>query len=105
MLSDPAFRHLYFDISWDEVAKYMAASDSMRSAAALFEKYPDRFLFGTDAVGPVKSSAWLKTYNLYAPLWAALSPATSAKIRLENYERLFDEARRRVRGWERAHPK
>jgi hypothetical protein len=39
-------------------------------------------------------------------LWRALTPATSEKIRLGNYTRLFDEARRKVRSWEQAnvHP-
>ena len=39
---------------------------------------------------------------MYAPLWQALTPATSEKVRLGNYARLFDEARRRVRAWEQA---
>lgn len=41
-------------------------------------------------------------YDLYAPLFAALSPETSEKLRKGNYERLFDEARRRVCAWEQA---
>jgi hypothetical protein len=43
---------------------------------------------------------------MYEPLWRALTPATSEKIRLGNYTRLFDEARRKVRSWEQAnvHP-
>ncbi len=39
---------------------------------------------------------------MYAPLWRQLTPEASAKVRKGNYERLFDEARRRVRAWERA---
>ena len=36
MLSDPAFSNLYFDISWDEVAKYLVASpEAIRIVAAL----------------------------------------------------------------------
>jgi hypothetical protein len=106
MLADPAFRNLYFDISWDEVAKYLVASpEALRIAAALIERYPDRFLFGTDAVGPTSAAPWLKTYNLYVPLWAALSPGVGLKVRVQNYERLFDAARRNVRAWEAAHSK
>ena len=41
-------------------------------------------------------------YELYAPLWKALTPDASRKVRLGNYERIFDEGRRRVRAWERA---
>jgi hypothetical protein len=41
-------------------------------------------------------------FEMYAPLWRQLTPEASAKVRKGNYERLFDEARRRVRAWERA---
>jgi predicted TIM-barrel fold metal-dependent hydrolase len=106
MLADPAFSNLYFDISWDEVAKYLIATPaSVQVAAALINRYPDRFLFGTDAVAPADSRAYLKTFNLYAPLWAALTPDASAKVRIGNYARLFDAARARVRAWEAANSK
>jgi len=104
MLSDPAFSHLYFDISWDVVAKYLVASpEAVRVAADLINRFPDRFLFGTDAVAPKTAAAYLITDELYHPLWAALTPEARAKVRVENYERLFDAARRKVRAWEAAH--
>jgi hypothetical protein len=34
-----------------------------------------------------------------------LSPDARAKVRVGNYERLFDTARRKVRAWEAAHLK
>ena len=103
MLGDPAFPHLHFDISWDEVAKYIVASpEKVKAAAALFERFPDRFVFGTDEVAPKDQQAYLRVYEMYDPLWQALTPATSEKVRLGNYARLFDEARRRVRAWEHA---
>jgi hypothetical protein len=40
-------------------------------------------------------------FNSYKPLWAALTPDASAKVRKGNYERLFDAARQKVREWER----
>jgi Protein of unknown function (DUF3011)/Amidohydrolase len=53
MLADPGLSHVVFDISWDEVAKYAVATPEITSrVAALFNKYPDRFLFGTDTVAP-----------------------------------------------------
>jgi predicted TIM-barrel fold metal-dependent hydrolase len=104
LLADPAFPNLYFDISWDEAAKYVVASpESVRIMAALIERFPDRFLFGSDVVAPATATALFTTYNLYAPLWSALSPATSAKVRVTNFARLFDAARRNVRLWEAAH--
>src|SRR6266700_5417158 len=104
ILRDPAFRHVYFDISWDEVAKYIVASpESTRTMADLIQRYPDRFLFGTDAAAPADQSRYTKVFYQYDPLWKSLDPETSRKVRLRNYERIFDEARRRVRSWESAH--
>lgn len=103
MLKDPAFSNLYFDISWTEVAKYMVASpESTRIAADLLNRYPDRFLFGTDEVAPQTQEQYLKIYSLYDPLWNLLTKEASEKIRKGNYERLFDDARRKVRAWEKA---
>ena len=104
LLADPAFAHVYFDISWDVVAKYLVASpEAIRISADLINRYPDRFLFGTDAVAPKDATAYLVTNALYGPLWAALSPEARAKVRVGNYERLFDTARRKVRAWESTH--
>src|SRR4051812_75645 len=53
ILRDPAFRHVYFDISWDEAAKYLVATpEAIKTTADLMRRYPDRFLFGTDAAAP-----------------------------------------------------
>jgi predicted TIM-barrel fold metal-dependent hydrolase len=105
-LSNPELSHVYFDISWDEVAKYLqAAPDSLETTADLINRYPDRFLFGTDEVAPTDQAKYLKVYDMYAPLFAKLTPEASEKLRKGNYERLFDEARRKVRAWERANTK
>jgi hypothetical protein len=102
MLKDPAFSNLNFDISWTEVAKYLVSTpEATRLAADLLNRYPDRFLFGTDEVAPTNQAEYLKIYSLYDPLWKQLTPEASEKIRKENYERLFDESRRRVRAWEK----
>ncbi len=102
-LANPALAHVYFDISWDEVAKYLTATpESIQLAADIINAHPDRFLFGTDEVAPTDQAKYLKVYDMYAPLFAKLTPEASAKLRLGNYERLFDEARRRVRAWEQA---
>jgi hypothetical protein len=103
MLRDPAFSNLYFDISWTEVAKYLVSSpEATKIAADLLNRYPDRFLFGTDEVAPTNQEQYLKIYSIYEPLWKQLTPQTSEKVRKGNYERLFDTARREVRAWERA---
>ena len=105
ILADSAFRHVYFDISWDEVAKYMVSSPATaQRAAEMINHYPDRFLFGTDVVAPTDTTNYFKTFRMYGPLWELLTPEARAKVSRLNYERLFDTARQRVRAWEKAHP-
>jgi hypothetical protein len=102
-LKDPAFSHVYFDISWSETAKYLTANaDTIAISADLLNRYPDRFLFGTDEVAPPDQETYLRVYYQYASLLNKLDPKASEKLRLGNYERLFDEAKRKVRAWERA---
>ena len=102
MLNDPAFNNLYFDISWTEVAKYILSSpEATQVTASLINHHPNRFLFGTDEVAPQDQAKYLRIYEMYAPLFALLNRDASEKLRLKNYERLFDEARRKVRAWER----
>jgi hypothetical protein len=104
ILGDPALSHVNFDISWDEVAKYIVASpESTQIAADLLNRYPDRFLFGTDEVAPSDQSRYVRVYNQYQPLWNLLNPETSRKVRLANYERIFEVARAKVRAWESNH--
>jgi Amidohydrolase len=106
MLTDPALRHVNFDISWDEVAKYAVASpQSIARVAAILNKYPDRFLFGTDTVAPANPAAYFGVFDMWEPVWRQLTPDASVKVRKGNFERLFDEGRRRVRAWERANLK
>jgi hypothetical protein len=102
MLTDPALSHLSFDISWDEVAKYAIASpESIIRVASVLNKYPDRFLFGTDTVAPSGPAPYFAVFDMWAPVWRLLTPDASLKVRKGNYERIFDEGRRRVRAWER----
>jgi hypothetical protein len=101
--TDPALAHVFMDISWDEVAKYIVATpESIAGSAAMINRYPDRFLFGTDEVAPRDQKGYLKVYDMYAPLFAKLTPEASEKLRKGNYERLFDTARVKVRAWEQA---
>lgn len=106
IIKDQDLKNVYFDISWDEVAKYIVATqESTQHVAETVNRYPDRFIFGTDEVAPASQEKYLKVYKQYEPLWKLLSPEASAKVRKGNYVRIFDEARRRVRSWEAAHLK
>jgi predicted TIM-barrel fold metal-dependent hydrolase len=103
ILTDPTLGHVVFDVSWDEVAKYLLASPEItRRAADVINRYPDRFLFGSDVVAPKDSAQYYAVFDSYRPLWALLTPDASLKVRKGNYERLFDRARLDVRAWERA---
>ena len=85
------------------MAKYIVHdSSSIAVSVALLNKYPDRFLFGTDNVAPVDQAKHLGVYHMYDPVWKQLTPDASYKIRLGNYERLFDAAKLKVRAWEAA---
>jgi hypothetical protein len=104
MIADPELRHVNFDISWDEVAKYAVSSpESIRRVAEAINRYPDRFLFGTDTVAPASAAPYFAVFDLWTPVWRLLTADASFKVRKGNYERIFDEGRRRVRAWERAH--
>lgn len=100
---DPAFSHIFLDISWDEVAKYVTASpEAIRRTAELINRFPNRFLFGSDVVAPASADAMISVYEAYGPLWEALTPEAFHQVTKGNYERLFDEARLKVRAWEAA---
>jgi len=106
LLEDPRFANLNFDISWDEVAKYaIAAPESIARVADLLDRFPDRFLFGTDNVAPPDLKTDLKVYEMWNPVFARIKPATKQAVTTGNYERLFDAARKRVRAWEQANVK
>ena len=70
--------------------------------ADVINKYPDRFLFGTDKVAPADQQKYLKVYDMYAPFFAQLTPEASEKLRKGNYERLFNAAAAKVRAWGKA---
>jgi predicted TIM-barrel fold metal-dependent hydrolase len=104
ILKDPQFSHVCFDISWDEVAKYLVASpEAVTISASLINRYPDRFLFGTDEVASSDQQKYLRVYYQYEPLWKLLEQNTKDSVLKKNYERLFDDARQKVRAWEKAH--
>ena len=106
MVTDPELSHVNFDISWDEVAKYAVASkESIARVARMLNAHPDRFLFGTDTVAPATPEPYFAVFDIWAPVFAQLTPEASLKVRKGNYQRLFDEGRRKVRAWEKAHVK
>ena len=88
------------------MAKYAVSSpQAIAAVAAMLNKYPDRFLFGTDTVAPATAAAYDGVFDMWEPVWRQLTPDASFKVRKGNYERIFNEGRRRVRDWERLNAK
>lgn len=103
MITDPKFSHVYFDISWDEVAKYAITTPAIVEKVVDFSNaHSERLLFGTDNVAPRDQEAQLRVYHLWDPIWTRLTPEASENIRKKTYEKLFDAARKNVRAWEKA---
>jgi predicted TIM-barrel fold metal-dependent hydrolase len=101
MIRKPELGHVYFDISWSEVAKYAVRNaEATEETAKFLNTHADRILFGTDNVAPSNQEKHLEVYHMWDPIWERLDPEASLKIRTGNYERLFDTARKRVRDWE-----
>jgi hypothetical protein len=42
---------------------------------------------------------------MWKPVWSRLTADARQKIRIGNYERIFDQGHRRVRAWEKANAK
>jgi len=79
----------------------------------------DRVLFGSDSVfykrqetapdGSITPGRRLNREEFravavaYQPLWDALGAEVTRKVKLGNYEKVFDRARSAVRAWEKAH--
>ena len=84
IINDPQLKNVHFDISWDEVAKYIVATtESTRNAAAIVNRHPDRFLFGTDEVVPANQDQYLRVYHQYAPFWKLLNRKRAKKCASE----------------------
>lgn len=113
----------YADLSWDLVQKYIVSPGpgmpTLADWARFVTKYQNRLLWGTDNVlhtrniiddkGNMKVGARMSLaeyqamQELLRPLWEAVGPDVARKVKYENYARLFDAARVKVRQWEAAH--
>ncbi|WP_179953123.1 amidohydrolase family protein [Desulfobotulus mexicanus] len=92
--------NLNMDISWSVLAETITSSkESLSSWSALLSDYPDRFLFGTDAVSP-SSEKYGRELSMYDELWKKLPEKVALKVRWQNHKRIFDKANERVRSWE-----
>ena len=106
MLADPAFRHVAIDLSWGPVIapNLIDTPEHLRMTADLIRKYPTRFLYGSDQGATSDWSIVKRNYDAWDPLWKELGPELTRQVARENYARIFDESRRNMRAWEKAHP-
>ena len=113
----------YADLSWDLVQNYIAEPQagmpSFDDWVRFIGKYQDRVLWGSDTVIYTRNKTGEKgdplagtemppenyraVMDILKPLWEALGPDASRKIKVSNHVRLFDEARTKVRTWEALH--
>lgn len=101
--TSPTLRHVMLDVSWDETAKYATATpETIQRCAAMINKYPDRFIFGSDCVAPGSIKNQMGVYEMWKPVFDLLDPEVRALVLKGNYERIFDKARLDVRAWEAA---
>ena len=101
ILRDDGLNHLHFDLSWDVVAEQIVAPpERLATWVDLVNAWPDRFIIGSDSVVATDAASYLGALEAWRGLLDGLDPDASRKVRLGNYERLFDAARERVRAWE-----
>ncbi len=79
--------HVYIDLSWVIWENYIA--EDIGSWAKLIEKYPTRFMLGSDVVGGSSTAA--KTIAQFEPLLAQLQPDTRKLVARDNYVNLMDQ--------------
>lgn len=78
---------LYIDLSWVVLDDYVLPN--LADWVALIERYPDRFMIGSDVVGTVsRMDATLRPYD---KLLAALSPKTRPLVARDNFVNLLTE--------------
>jgi Amidohydrolase len=92
---------LHIDISWSRAATQVIADENRQDWVNLIERFPDRFLMGSDSVGGVSVDAWTGTFKTYEPLLQELSPQAREKLLHGNYESVISGSREQVREFER----
>jgi hypothetical protein len=92
--------NLYLDISWSEVAKQLTKPEHEAQWVAFLEKNSHRVCFGSDTLAPVDSNQWGATKEMYADLFAKLSPEAKENILNHTYENVFVASRDQVRRFE-----
>lgn len=92
---------LHVDISWTVVAdKVVGDTVGLNEWKSLIQDFPDRFLFGSDTLAPASAGVWNATYEKYEALRDVLDETVVQKVFVDNYRRVFVDARKNVRRYE-----
>jgi hypothetical protein len=102
LLENDGMKHVHIDLSWSVVAERLTQSPATQVEwVSLIKDHPERFLFGSDALAPADRDTWNKTYASYNGLLMSLPDAVRSQLLHGNYQRLFVDARKRVRSYEK----
>jgi hypothetical protein len=85
--------HVYVDLSWVAWDDYI--EDDIAAWAKLIEKYPDRFMLGSDVVGGATNAA--EQLQRFEPLLAALDKKVAQQVAHDNLCDLLDRMAERRR--------
>ena len=104
ILGDPGLAHVSTDISWNEVARHLRSSREITDAfVELARRFPDRIVYGTDAVKPESLAQLFRPAHDLDPVLerirAEVGVQAWSNIRHANLERLLAAARRDVQQW------
>ncbi|MGH8918768.1 MAG: hypothetical protein ACRD0H_10625, partial [Actinomycetes bacterium] len=104
ILADPAYDHVSFDISWNEVARHLQAEPEITDAFLdLVRAHSTRILFGSDAVKPVSNAQYFRHAHDLEPIFDRIldeiGPDAYHNVRHDNLERLLAVARANVQRW------
>jgi hypothetical protein len=92
---------LSLDISWGQVARKLVSNpEKQKEWGDFLEKNSSRILFGSDALSPKTNEIWEETKEIYKTLLGGLSDAARASILHGNYQKVFVDARPKVREFE-----
>ncbi len=104
ILGDPDYRHVSFDISWNEVARHLQATPEITDEfLRLVRRHPTRIVFGSDAVKSESNEQYFRHAHDLEPIFrrirAEVGLVAFHNVRHDNLERLLEAAQSDVQRW------
>jgi hypothetical protein len=95
--------HVHIDLSWDVVAERITKDkETCAKWAALIERFPDRFLYGSDSLEAKDIHTVSNTYAIYEKhLFPLLTEKTVDQVMRKNFDRIFAAAEPRIEEFEK----